>query len=122
MWIPPTVYGILCLLYHVIPPPHIICGVIALTIHLHTKGVRLRREESEGPVCPSRDEQMAASLCISVGVWFYMMGESIFGAPMGYFLLSASTFADYIHAWEPDGEEDPEEDEDPPSGSSSEYP
>lgn len=121
MWFPTLLYGILCSLYNTTPPLHVICGLLALSTHFHTKGERIQKEEKGYPVCPSQEEQMSACVCVSVGVWFYMVGESFFGAPMGYFLLSTSTFVDYIHTWEPDENEDPEDDEDPPSGSSSRY-
>ena len=118
MWIPPTLYLILCGVSVYYPPGFILCGILTLAVHFHIRGHRLIKESSGVLLCPTPAEQLAASMCVSVGVWFYMMGESLLGIPLAYFLLAAVTFRDYIFVWEPDENEDPdeEEDADPPSG------
>jgi hypothetical protein len=91
-----------------------------MAMHFYFRGLRLLGEETKGPLCPTTNEQLAATLCVSMGVWAYMDGSPLLGMPMAYFLLACITFVDYINTWEPgeDEDSDDEDDGDPPPGGS----
>lgn len=118
MWVLPIAYSVLCASRGYQPPPSIICGLPVLVLHFYFRGVRLLGEETKGPLCPSPNEQLAATFCVSAGVWAYRDGEPLLGMPLAYLLLSGITFVDYINTWEPGDDDEDEDDEDPPSGGS----
>lgn len=113
-------YGVLCATKGYHPPPSVICGLPVMAMHFYFRGLRLLGEETKGPLCPTTNEQLAATLCVSMGVWAYMDGSPLLGMPMAYFLLACITFVDYINTWEPgeDEDSDDEDDGDPPPGGS----